>query len=1137
MSQRLLDCCRFAVLSGLLLFVLAVPAHAQDAATGTWNGTLNATDHCGSGTGGPDITVPFNSAVTFDLLQFGEDVAGNLTIASVPEYNESCQVVRTFPLVLPVSARLSGTSFSGTVAGSFAFFDFTGSLSGGSMSLTLTSSDTEPFVGTITATRTSSQTPDSRLTGSYSGTYTNSFVPCRIGPPLTYSGGLSGVLLHTGGSISGFFVITGGKNDKSDGQGGPCTIVDAPDEVVLFSGQVNGNNLAGGITLIHSGDMNDETEFVPFNATISGNTISGALTGGDGFTFNFTLNRTGGSPPPTILSFTASPSPIPLGGTSTLFFSTSGAATVTIDNGVGTVPSNGSVSVSPTTTTTYTLTATGQDGTTSTATAKVDVITQPAILVASFPQGLLQAAGTGGATDRYVLTNIGGTTSSITLGQSGPPFFTQSPATFTIAPGASQTVILTGLAQATGSFEGSSNPSGSGVPAGLTIRVRLLSAAQPQPGTIPRPTPSTNRVDVTDRAGSLEYTNNGNATLNGILVSDVPWIIPQSGVIAIPPGQTVTLTFTIDRGKRPDGDAPNGSVNGNMTLVYLLDAGTGSGSLAGLSDLRIQPMDGTPPTGARPITVVDTAVPVTSANAVPPYAAGEIGFFMPGFAQRTGIVSDLAIVNALSPTPLSNAVRLFYATSGTGGVNATSASISTLPPNISVQFASAVKTVFNRDNQTGSLQVRSQSAFDKLSLSAGIFSTMSPRGFFGGTLPVFRSDRSVGVGEKLYLPGVKKDSSTRSDLYLQETAGFEASVRTEFVDAQGNNVVPMQMSTVPAFGMLELTDAAPALAVSAVVTNLSVTGGRLAAHAVVLDSVTSDAGSVVDWNRKNGTDGSKAQLVPLAVSKTGATTTRTEVAIMNSGSGTASGTLKFFSTTGTARKRGVKRGGSGSGLLGRIGSFGRRPAPSSAITPLGDVTITLEPGRTRVMTDALGSELGVPSGASGYLLFTPTSGSVAITSRTVSSAAGQQGFFGAAIPAVALSAGLGAGRSRQFTGIEDAAPATVASSKSGTFRSGFGLIETAGKSVTVRATLRYAATVPGGLANVRATASKEYQLAPRGALTVTDLGRAIFGPGRDAIGDLHNLQLDFDVVSGEGAVVPYTLSTDNGSGDSVMRIE
>jgi phospholipase C len=83
---------------------------------------------------------------------------------------------------------------------------------------------------------------------------------------------------------------------------------------------------------------------------------------------NITVSATAG---PSI-TFTANPSLINSGQSSTLTWSTSGATSVSIDNGIGAVSVSGSQSVSPTTTTTYTLTATGATGTSS-ATATVSV--------------------------------------------------------------------------------------------------------------------------------------------------------------------------------------------------------------------------------------------------------------------------------------------------------------------------------------------------------------------------------------------------------------------------------------------------------------------------------------------------------------------------------------------------------------------------------------------------------------------------------------------------------------------------------------------------------------------------------------------------------------------------------------------
>jgi hypothetical protein len=75
---------------------------------------------------------------------------------------------------------------------------------------------------------------------------------------------------------------------------------------------------------------------------------------------------------PTISSFTAAPTSVFPGQSSTLSWNVSNATSVSIDNGIGDVSASGSTSVTPAATATYTLTATNNDGTT-TATATVTV--------------------------------------------------------------------------------------------------------------------------------------------------------------------------------------------------------------------------------------------------------------------------------------------------------------------------------------------------------------------------------------------------------------------------------------------------------------------------------------------------------------------------------------------------------------------------------------------------------------------------------------------------------------------------------------------------------------------------------------------------------------------------------------------
>jgi peptidoglycan-associated lipoprotein len=87
------------------------------------------------------------------------------------------------------------------------------------------------------------------------------------------------------------------------------------------------------------------------------------------------------APAPTA-ELTATPSVISAGDQVTLKWKTMDATSVSIDNGVGNVPTAGVQTVTPSTTTTYNLTATG-DGGTANATATVTVNPPPAVNVAN----------------------------------------------------------------------------------------------------------------------------------------------------------------------------------------------------------------------------------------------------------------------------------------------------------------------------------------------------------------------------------------------------------------------------------------------------------------------------------------------------------------------------------------------------------------------------------------------------------------------------------------------------------------------------------------------------------------------------------------------------------------------------------
>jgi hypothetical protein len=103
-----------------------------------------------------------------------------------------------------------------------------------------------------------------------------------------------------------------------------------------------------------------------------------------------------------IITFIASPTGIAAGSSTMLAWSVTNAINISIDNGIGGVPSTGSIAVSPTTTTTYTMTAVGTGGT-SFAQVTVDVIELPQITFTADPSTI--SAG-GSSTLSWSVTGV-----------------------------------------------------------------------------------------------------------------------------------------------------------------------------------------------------------------------------------------------------------------------------------------------------------------------------------------------------------------------------------------------------------------------------------------------------------------------------------------------------------------------------------------------------------------------------------------------------------------------------------------------------------------------------------------------------------------------------------------------------------
>ncbi len=749
------------------------------------------------------------------------------------------------------------------------------------------------------------------------------------------------------------------------------------------------------------------------------------------------------------------------------------------------------------------------------ATTLADVPIPPLVVVTARPTGMIQRGSEIEKTDALVLANFGDLPATVTLTRGGS-FFELDQTAFAIEPGDSAFINVTPLPQPPGVYDGTIGVAGMGVPAGLSIRVTLLSAGG-VPGEVIA-VPSATRVDISaELRGSIRFDNIGTAPLAGLTTTDVPWIRPLVTGVSIPPQGSAVVEFTIDPAARPDGDAPSGSVDGTLFLLYLSGDG---GSAKTLADAALEPWALPPGVSAAAARVVHTTSPAAAAAAIPPLGSGEVARFIPGVSHlsRPGsdLISDLLIANAFGSGPLAD-LRLFFVPSAN-----TSPRLIAVPPigaSAFVQLADLVRTVYGNSNASGSLIVRSTD-WSRALVSASLVSTTSGAGQTSTQLPVFRSDRSAPPGESFALAGVGGDSFQRTDIFVQETSGQPATVMIEFFNGQGAPVgVARPADSIEAYGFLSLIDVVPSDAVSAIVNNLATSSGQIAAYALATDSRTGDAAVVTEWRRFFAYAREAVTRIPLITAAPAESARRrparrasgagkseevsatvpeaTDVTIFNPDSVEAVGTMRYVESRGSVFERPFR----------------------------------LQPRESLVLRDVASTFTGSRRMSMGQLLVQATRGRVTVSGRRYSLF--PDGTRGSEVPALEAFSGLRLGQVRIFAGVEDAAPSSVLARVPGSIRSDLVFAESVGETVTVRVRVLYST----GRSAYATLQSRDFEIRPFEVRTVPSLTAAVIGTLRDRLGDLHNTQVRIEVVSGDGAVTAMLIATENGDGDSILRLD
>jgi len=279
----------------------------------------------------------------------------------------------------------------------------------------------------------------------------------------------------------------------------------------------------------------------------------------------------------------ASPATIITGESSTLFYQTTNANSVTINPGIGTVGLNGNVVVTPMASTTYTIIANGPNGVTNSCTASVTVTNGQLPRIIQFSSSPQNIASGQSSTLLWVVenatsVNINNGIGSVSLG-----------GTQAVSPTANTTYILTAT-NAAGSVTSQATVN---VGAGVSITSFMAT---------PNPSPSPGTAVVL----SCQAVNATSITLNGTVTSGTTataTVNPQATtaytcIATGSSGQTVqqSLTVTVPGG--------NGGGNSNPTIVIK----GGNVITTNNRNVTLDASGSFSPTGNTPLTFVWTSL-------------------------------------------------------------------------------------------------------------------------------------------------------------------------------------------------------------------------------------------------------------------------------------------------------------------------------------------------------------------------------------------------------------------------------------------------------------------------------------------------------------------------------------------------
>lgn len=734
----------------------------------------------------------------------------------------------------------------------------------------------------------------------------------------------------------------------------------------------------------------------------------------------------------------------------------------------------------------------------------------PFFTVGARPEPLVQIGGVPQNETFLTVVNYGGLGAEAQLERSGE-FFAIGENEFFVDAFSTVKVDVSSLSQPPGEYGGGIVVKGDGAPeSGITVPIILISLPAP-PDAEGRP--EKRRLDLVSgrspMTSSTRFTNHGAETLSGVVESDVPWIVPVSGMLTIAPGESKVIEFTIDPDEFPDRFSRKGvSFSGALRLVYPDEAPVAGKGVVGRNGSSTE-------ISTTLATIVNTVPPEVTNATIPDLGNGERAFFAPGLldgSSGTGeVFTDLSIANSFGSVTIDD-LRAFFSGIGTSGA-AERATFDELRRRAALLLGSPVDTVFSRPGTSGTIQVRSTAA-DSLLVSARLLSERNELGLLGTALPVFSSDRSAGPGESIYLPGLS--GASRVDLFVQSTTETGAEVTVDLLDSSGDLVSSIGPVEIEGWGVVELDDIVRDGGVTAIVRNES-DSGAMVAHALARDETSGDFWVIVDWSSYWGESRRTPMILPIA---------------KHEGPAPAA----------VGRRRAVVRPGAeepaGTGLDVSLFNLGRVRSAAKLLFhdvdgSVAESVVVLAPRETRTITDLLASIFDRAGVVEGYVRFIPLRGEIALAARIVTTGR-IDGTVGSTVPAHPRGAGIRLGQRRSIAAVDDSRRNTVEARIGATWRTRISLLETSGRPATVRATMR----IPTGQSLAAATVSRRFQVGSNQLLRLGTIAQAIMGEERQSgVDDLHDLQIEFYLENGDGSVIVVTEMVENATGDAIIRFD